>query len=366
MPHALFRTMERIASRWTDYLVTVNREDLEAARALGGIERDRVRLIPGIGVDCRAVRARRRAGRGGRASPSRNSEAARDPASASFVTMVAEFGAVKRHSLAVDAFSQGPRRPRASRPRGRRAARGPRPRAGRASRPHGPRDLRGLPARHPRRSRGERRPAPDQRARRAEPLRARGHGERPPGHRDRHPRDRRRGRNRRRLDRREETTRARWRRRSTPRPPIPRLSHAGARPRASARARNSGWRASSPRMMVCMEKRSHTVYDLLKRVADVVVAAFSLVVLSPVFAVVALLVRVEPGLPRDLPAAAAGARWPHLHPLQVPHDARRGSGDRRSRRGRLGRGTPDALSAGGCAPPPSTSSPNWLTCSRAT
>jgi lipopolysaccharide/colanic/teichoic acid biosynthesis glycosyltransferase len=50
-------------------------------------------------------------------------------------------------------------------------------------------------------------------------------------------------------------------------------------------------------MMVCMEKRSHTAYDLLKRVADVAVAALSLVVLSPVLAVVALLVRVKMGSP---------------------------------------------------------------------
>jgi lipopolysaccharide/colanic/teichoic acid biosynthesis glycosyltransferase len=50
-------------------------------------------------------------------------------------------------------------------------------------------------------------------------------------------------------------------------------------------------------MMVCIVKRSHTVYDLLKRVADVVVATVSLVVLSPVFAVVALLVRMNLGSP---------------------------------------------------------------------
>jgi sugar transferase EpsL len=50
-------------------------------------------------------------------------------------------------------------------------------------------------------------------------------------------------------------------------------------------------------MMVCTVKRSHTVYDLLKRTADVVAAAVSLVVLSSVFAVVALLVRLKLGSP---------------------------------------------------------------------
>lgn len=52
LPHAVFRAFERMAAPWTDYLVTVNREDLEAARALGGLPGERVRYIPGIGVDC--------------------------------------------------------------------------------------------------------------------------------------------------------------------------------------------------------------------------------------------------------------------------------------------------------------------------
>jgi lipopolysaccharide/colanic/teichoic acid biosynthesis glycosyltransferase len=44
-------------------------------------------------------------------------------------------------------------------------------------------------------------------------------------------------------------------------------------------------------------KRSHRAYDALKRAADVVVAALALVLLSPVLAVVALLVRVTLGSP---------------------------------------------------------------------
>jgi lipopolysaccharide/colanic/teichoic acid biosynthesis glycosyltransferase len=50
-------------------------------------------------------------------------------------------------------------------------------------------------------------------------------------------------------------------------------------------------------MMGSTVKRSHTAYDLLKRIADVVVSAVALVVLSPVFAVVALLVRIKLGSP---------------------------------------------------------------------
>jgi len=44
-------------------------------------------------------------------------------------------------------------------------------------------------------------------------------------------------------------------------------------------------------------KRSHSVYDLVKRVADLIVSAVVLVVFSPLFGVVALLVRVRLGTP---------------------------------------------------------------------
>ena len=56
----LLRAMERLAAPWTDYLVTINDEDFAAARALGGIDPERVRYIPGIGVDIDALRPRRR------------------------------------------------------------------------------------------------------------------------------------------------------------------------------------------------------------------------------------------------------------------------------------------------------------------
>jgi len=44
-------------------------------------------------------------------------------------------------------------------------------------------------------------------------------------------------------------------------------------------------------------KRSHRVYDAVKRVLDVAAAAVALVVLSPVFLVVAVLVRLKSGAP---------------------------------------------------------------------
>lgn len=102
LPHALFRTMERLAAPWTDFLVTVNREDFAAAQALGGLAPDRIRYIPGIGVDPE------------RFSPTAAS--AEDvaclragigvPDDAFLLTMVAEFSRVKRHAHALDALAR--------------------------------------------------------------------------------------------------------------------------------------------------------------------------------------------------------------------------------------------------------------------
>ena len=103
--HVFFRSMERAAAPWTDYLVTINREDFDAARALGGIAPDRVRYIPGIGVDCArfapgAVPAEQVAG------VRHDLDGGGAPGERFLVTMVAEFGAVKRHRLALDAFTR--------------------------------------------------------------------------------------------------------------------------------------------------------------------------------------------------------------------------------------------------------------------
>lgn len=48
---AAFRALETLAARWTDYLVTINREDAAAAHRL--LPPERVRYMPGIGVDLR-------------------------------------------------------------------------------------------------------------------------------------------------------------------------------------------------------------------------------------------------------------------------------------------------------------------------
>lgn len=52
LSNAMYRCGEMCAARWTDWLVTMNAEDYAAAQQFGTIDRERVRYIPGIGVDC--------------------------------------------------------------------------------------------------------------------------------------------------------------------------------------------------------------------------------------------------------------------------------------------------------------------------
>jgi len=101
-PNLLYRTAERIAAGWTDYLVTINREDLAAAKDLRGIAADRIRYIPGIGVDTDrfspdAVSAEQ-------AATVRHDLGV--PDDAFMLTMVAEFAPVKRHEHVLSALSR--------------------------------------------------------------------------------------------------------------------------------------------------------------------------------------------------------------------------------------------------------------------
>jgi glycosyltransferase involved in cell wall biosynthesis len=49
--NAVFQTLEKLAGSWTDYLVTINREDESAAKRYQILPPERVRYMPGIGVD---------------------------------------------------------------------------------------------------------------------------------------------------------------------------------------------------------------------------------------------------------------------------------------------------------------------------
>lgn len=102
LANLIYRSMERLAAPWTDYLVTINTEDHDAAKRLRGIDPARVRYIPGVGVDIE-FHAPALAG------PS-SVAAVRDglgvPGDAFMLTMVAEFAPVKRHAHLLEALAR--------------------------------------------------------------------------------------------------------------------------------------------------------------------------------------------------------------------------------------------------------------------
>lgn len=49
--NGLYLILEKLAGKWTDYLVVMNREDLDAAKKHRIVNSDRVNYMPGIGVD---------------------------------------------------------------------------------------------------------------------------------------------------------------------------------------------------------------------------------------------------------------------------------------------------------------------------
>ncbi|MFB2836050.1 glycosyltransferase [Floridanema evergladense] len=51
LKNAIFLNLEKLAGRWTDYLVTINREDEAAAKHNAIVAAEKVRYMPGIGVN---------------------------------------------------------------------------------------------------------------------------------------------------------------------------------------------------------------------------------------------------------------------------------------------------------------------------
>jgi glycosyltransferase involved in cell wall biosynthesis len=96
-----FKTLERVAGNWTDFLITINRTDeCEALRA-GIVGRDRLIMMPGIGLDLEHF------------SPDCVSRAAveairrrfRIPPDTPAFVMIAEFIPRKRHTDAIQAMT---------------------------------------------------------------------------------------------------------------------------------------------------------------------------------------------------------------------------------------------------------------------
>ena len=89
-----FRSLEKLAGRWTDFLVVINQEDGEAARRLRLVPPERIRFMPGIGVDLRSYS---RASISESEKQSLRDELQLGPSHRLFL-MVAEFIPRKRHA----------------------------------------------------------------------------------------------------------------------------------------------------------------------------------------------------------------------------------------------------------------------------
>lgn len=100
-----YRQLEKTAGRWTDYLVTINQEDYQAAARYGLIPQEHLRYIPGIGVDQNQYH------------PARVSRAAMHQVRTSLgmatgdrlLLVVGELNRNKRPELILDAFATLPR-----------------------------------------------------------------------------------------------------------------------------------------------------------------------------------------------------------------------------------------------------------------
>lgn len=51
LKNAIFLALEKLAGQWTDYLVVINHEDEAAAKRFGLVSNEKIRYMPGIGVD---------------------------------------------------------------------------------------------------------------------------------------------------------------------------------------------------------------------------------------------------------------------------------------------------------------------------
>lgn len=102
--NALFLALEKIAGCWTDYLIVINREDERSAQHYHIVPADRVRYMPGIGVDTGAYRPEA-------VSPTQVDKVRREMnlgPEDKLLLVVAEFIPRKRHSDILRAFAQVP------------------------------------------------------------------------------------------------------------------------------------------------------------------------------------------------------------------------------------------------------------------
>jgi glycosyltransferase involved in cell wall biosynthesis len=101
LSNSVFLGMERLAGRWTDRLVVINKGDERAALRYGIVSPDRLRYIPGIGVDL----AEYDPGKVSRAQVSRVRDELGIPEGENYFLMVAEFNPGKRHADMIRALA---------------------------------------------------------------------------------------------------------------------------------------------------------------------------------------------------------------------------------------------------------------------
>lgn len=102
LTNMVFRSCEQIAGRWTDYLVVINQEDRDAAERYRLVSPERLRYMPGIGVDLNYYNPDAVAERDVQQLRSE----LRIPRESPLLLMVAEFNPGKRHQDALEAFAR--------------------------------------------------------------------------------------------------------------------------------------------------------------------------------------------------------------------------------------------------------------------
>jgi glycosyltransferase involved in cell wall biosynthesis len=102
LANLLFLSMEKLAGRWTDYLVVINRVDRDAVLRHGIVPPGRLRLIPGIGVDTRYYSPTPLSSEEVHNTRTRLNLDATTP----LFLMIAEFNPGKRHCDAIEALAR--------------------------------------------------------------------------------------------------------------------------------------------------------------------------------------------------------------------------------------------------------------------
>ncbi len=104
LKNAIFFTLEKLAGRWTDYLVVINQEDAAAAKRLRFLPAAQIQYMPGIGIDLEKYNQGK--------IPANAAATLRRELNivdhAPIFLMVAEFTPQKNHRIALQAFAALP------------------------------------------------------------------------------------------------------------------------------------------------------------------------------------------------------------------------------------------------------------------